>query len=319
MASTHLKIKLGISACLLGEKVRYDGGHKLDPFLKDTLGRFVEWVPVCPEVEFGLPVPREPMRLVGSPDAPRLVTVKTQVDRTDAMRAWAGQRVAELGKHDLSGFVFKSKSPSSGLYGVKVYGTSGPPAKKGVGIFAQEFVKRFPLVPAEDDGRLFDPGLRENFIERVFVYQRWQELTAGGLRPKDLVAFHTDHKLLVLAHSTRHYTELGRLVSSAGKTKPAELADAYLGLLMEGLRLTATRKKTTNVLHHVAGYFKKQLSPDEKQELQDVIGQYHRGLVPLVVPVVLLNHYVRKYDEPYLKRQYFLNPHPAELMLRNHA
>lgn len=313
------RIRIGISTCLLGEPVRYDGGHKLDHYLRDTLGRFVDWVPVCPEVESGLPVPREAMRLAGEKDAPRLVTARTGIDHTDMMEAWAKSGLLRLEREDLSGFVFKSRSPSSGMRGVKVYGPSGIPSHSGVGIFARAFMERFPLLPVEDEGRLQDPGLRENFIERVFVFHRWKQGIGNGGRLKDFVAFHTDHKYLILSHSTRHYTELGRLVAHAKEYRPEELRNTYLKTLMEGLKLIATVKKHTNVLQHITGYFKNALSPDEKQELLDVIGDYHKGLVPLVVPVTLLRHYVRKYDEPYLKRQYYLNPHPVELMLRNHV
>lgn len=313
------KIKLGISSCLLGEKVRYDGGHKLDHFLKDTLGRYVEWVAVCPEVEYGLPIPREAMHLVRSETRPRLVTSRTGIDHTDGMRRWAEKRLDELEKEDLCGFIFKSGSPSSGMRGVKVYNPSGIPARTGVGIFAGAFIERLPLMPVEDDGRLQNPSLRENFIERIFVFRKWKEMAGRGRSLKDLISFHTDHKLLILSHSPKHYTALGRLVAEAKKLKKEELYTRYPEILMEGLRLPATTKKNTNVLQHIAGYFKRQLSASEKQELVEIIGNYHSGLVPLVVPLVLINHYVKKYDEQYLLRQAYLNPHPAELMLRNHV
>jgi len=312
------KIKLGISSCLLGERVRYDGGHKLDHFIRDTLGLFIEWVPVCPEVESGLPVPREAMRLVGSPEAPRLVKSRSGDDYTDSMAGWAEKKLAEIAREDLCGFIFKSKSPSSGMRGVKVYGPSGIPSRAGVGIFARAFMEKFPHTPVEDDGRLCDPGLRENFIERIFVFKRWKDFTKKGT-VRDLIEFHTAHKLLVFAHSPKHYASLGSLVAHAKNYQIRVLQAEYLALLMEGLRLIATVKKNTNVLHHMAGYFKKQLQADEKKELLEVIEAYHKGLIPLIVPVTLMRHYVRKYDEAYLKRQLYLNPHPAELMLRNHV
>jgi uncharacterized protein YbgA (DUF1722 family)/uncharacterized protein YbbK (DUF523 family) len=313
------KIKVGISSCLLGEKVRYDGGHKLDHYLRDTLGRFVEWVPVCPEVESGLPVPREAMRLVGFAASPRLVTVRTGMDYTSQMLAWAGNRLGGLEKEDLCGFIFKSRSPSSGMRGVKVYGSSGAPLRSGVGIFAGAFMTRFPLVPVEDDGRLQDPSLRENFIERVFAFRRWKEFGSGGRSVQGLIEFHTRHKLLIMSHSPRHYSLLGNLVAQGGGYLGADLYDEYLMLLMDGLRMAATVRKHTNVLHHMMGYFKKRLAPQEKKEMIGVIEEYRNGLIPLVVPLVLLKHYVRMYDEPYLKKQYYLDPHPAELMLRNHV
>ena len=315
------KFRLGISACLLGEPVRYDGGHQLDRFITDTLGRYVEFVPVCPEVECGLGVPREAMRLVGDPDAPRLVTVRTKVDLTARLLTWAQKRVRELEQENLCGFIFKSKSPSSGMERVKVYpeAASGPPVTRGVGLFARLFMAHFPLLPVEDDGRLHDPVLRENFIDRLFVLQRWRELLAARPNPGDLVAFHTRHKLLILAHSPQHYRELGRLVARAGELPLPELCDLYQSRLMEALRLKATPKKNTNVLQHLMGYFKKDLTPDEKQELLEVIDHYHQGHVPLVVPITLINHYVRKYRQPYLQEQFYLHPHPLELQLRNHV
>ena len=313
------KIKLGISSCLLGEKVRYDGSHQLDAFLTGTLGRYVQWVPVCPEVEYGLPVPREAMRLVGSPQSPRLVTVRTGIDHTEGMMHWAQNRLSQLEKEDLCGFVFKSRSPSSGMRGVKVYTLSGIPSNQGVGIFAAAFMSQFPLMPVDDDGRLHDPALRENFIERIFVFKRWKEFKDNGGSLRDLIAFHSDHKLLILAHSPKHYIALGRLLAEGKKYRAEQLHRDYLAMLMEGLRSVATTKKNTNVLTHILGYFKKRLSQDDRHELLDVIETYHKGLVPLIVPIVLLKHYVRKHDEPYLRRQHYLNPHPLELMLRNHV
>ncbi len=313
------KIRLGISSCLLGEKVRYDGGHKLDHFLKDTLGRFVDWMPVCPEVEYGLPVPREAMHLVKAGDGPRLVTTRTGIDHTDGMRRWAVKRISELEKEDLCGFVFKSRSPSSGLRGVKVYGASGVPSGTGVGVFADAFVERFRLMPVEDDGRLQDLALRENFIERIFVFRRWKDLMRAGGKIKDMVDFHTDHKLLVLSHSTKHYRILGSMVASAKTYSPGKLHSEYIENLMEGLRLIATVRKNTNVLSHMMGYFRKLIPADERNELAEVIENYRRGIIPLIVPVTLIRHYVRKYSVTYLGRQYYLNPHPLELMLRNHV
>ncbi len=313
------RIKLGISSCLLGEKVRYDGGHKLDHYIRETLGRYVEWVPVCPEVGYGLPVPREAMRLVETAEGPRLMTSLTGVDHTEGMKKWAAGRLDELEKEGLCGFIFKSKSPSSGMRGVKVYHPAGVQVRTGVGIFAEAFMKRFPLMPVEDDGRLQDPALRENFIERVFVFRRWQEFQGSGGGIKDLVSFHTEHKLLILSHSINNYRVLGAMVAGAKRFRPDRLQLDYIENLMNGLRLLSTAKKNTNVLNHMLGYFRKMISADEKQELIEVIEDYHRGFVPLIVPVTLIKHYVRKYDERYLARQHYLNPHPVELMLRNHV
>jgi uncharacterized protein YbgA (DUF1722 family) len=261
------------------------------------------------------------MRLVGDPEAPRLVTVRTKVDLTGRMVTWARKRVEELEQEDLRGFIFKSKSPSSGMERVRVYPETGQgsPVLRGVGMFARIFMEHFPLLPVEEEGRLHDLALRENFIERIFVLQRWRELLAAGPNPGALVAFHTRHKLLIMAHSPNHYRELGRLVARAKEVPAPELYGHYQSRLMEGLRLKATPKKNTNVLQHLMGYFKKNLTADEKQELREVIEHYHQGYVPLVVPITLVNHYVRKYNQPYLKEQFYLHPHPLELQLRNHV
>ena len=312
-------ITLGISTCLLGEQVRYDGGHKLDRFLTDTLGSYVEYVPVCPEVECGFGIPRESLRLVGSPNAPRLVTSRTNEDHTERMLTWARGRVVELEKKGLCGFIFKSNSPSSGMERVRVYNEQGMPVKKGVSLFARTFMEHFPLIPVEEEGRLHDPSLRENFIERIFVFRRWRELLAQPKTLGRLVDFHTKHKLLILSHSPKHHQTMGKLVAEA-KGKPIrEVYETYQELLMGALKLKTTVKKNTNVLHHMIGYFKKQLSADEKQELLEIIDRYRQEYVPLIVPITLMNHYVRKYDQPYLKEQYYLNPHPIELQLRNHV
>jgi uncharacterized protein YbgA (DUF1722 family)/uncharacterized protein YbbK (DUF523 family) len=313
------KIRIGISACLLGEKVRYDGGHKLDRYITDTLGLYFEWVPVCPEVEYGLPVPRESMHLVGDPASPRIVTVRTGVDHTEGMKKWAADKLRKLDKEDLCGFIFKSKSPSSGIGGIKVYTLSGMPSNKGTGIFGGAFMRYFPLVPVIDDGRMHNPNLRESFIEQVFVYKRWKEFMEKDPKLGDLISFHTNLKLLILSHSPKHYSALGRLVAQSKKYQRDAVFSEYIKMLMDGLRLLATVKKNTNVLLHIAGYFKRQLPSEDKNELLEVIGQYHKGYVPLIVPMILINHYVRKFDEPYLKNQFYLNPHPIELMLRNHV
>jgi uncharacterized protein YbgA (DUF1722 family)/uncharacterized protein YbbK (DUF523 family) len=312
------KIKIGISACLTGKKVRYDGSHKHDHYITDTLGGYFDFIALCPEVEYGLPVPREPMRLTGAPEDPRLVTIHTGIDHTEGMKKWAKERLRELDKQELRGFIFKSRSPSSGMQRVKVYNEKGVPQMNGVGIFANAFINRFPLVPVIDEGRLNDPGLREAFIEKVFVFHRWLEFLKKGGSTKDLLEFHTNHKLLMLAHSLKHTTTLGRYIAGS-KGYTGQLNNVYIETMMEGLGLLATTKKNTNVLSHIMGYFKKQLTADEKQELLEIIENYHKGFIPLIVPVTMLNHYMRKYDEPYLKKQVYLNPNPLELMLRNHV
>ncbi|MFH1079166.1 MAG: DUF523 and DUF1722 domain-containing protein [Pseudomonadota bacterium] len=314
------KITLGISACLLGENVRYDGGHKHDRFLTDTLGEYVTYRPVCPEMECGLGVPRESMRLVGDPESPRLVTVRTRQDHTERMIRWARQRVAELEKEKLCGFIFKSDSPSSGMERVKVYKNGGMPQKSGVGLFARIFMEHFPLIPVEEEGRLHDPLIRENFIERVFTLKRWVECVGAGKSRARLVDFHIRHKLLILAHSEKHERIMGRMVAQGGdRSSLGGVYAQYQALLMEALRLKATPKKNANVLQHMMGYFKQQLSAAEKKELIGIIDQFRQECLPLIVPVTLIGHYVRKYDQPYLKIQVYLNPHPLDLQMRNHV
>ncbi len=313
------KIRIGISTCLLGENVRYNGGNALDRFLRDTLGKYVEYVPVCPEVECGFGIPRETFRLMGDPKQPRLVTSNTGVDHTDRIEAWARKRVSELENEDFCGFIFKSNSPSSGMERVKVHDHYGVPRKGGVGIFARIFMEHFPLIPVEEDSRLHDPILRENFIDRIFIFKRYREIMDDKILIRSLVDFHMRNKLLLMAHSPKHLKQMGYLVAHSGELSKSELIRQYEKLLMESMALKPSTAKHTNVLHHVMGYFKKNLSTDEKQELLEVIDEYRRGLIPLIVPVTLMNHYVRKYDESYLKEQTYLNPYPLELQLRNHV
>lgn len=311
-------ITIGVSACLLGEQVRYDGGHKHDRYITDTLGRFFNFLPICPEVECGLPTPREAMRLEGDPEAPRLMTRISRIDKTEQMKSYCDQRVRVMESADLCGFIFKKDSPSSGLHRVKVY-TNNVAVKSGRGLFADAIVRHFPLLPVEEEGRLNDADIRENFIERVFSYRRWKDFLLDNPTLGGLVEFHTAHKLLIMAHSTQYYREMGALVGNPHQLRKNELFERYEEQLMKALALQATVKKHTNVLMHIMGYFKKQLDHAEKQELLEVINQYHDRLVPLVVPLTLLKHYVNKYDQAYLKQQLYLSPHPAELMLRNHV
>jgi len=274
---------------------------------------------VCPEVECGFGIPRDTFRLVGDPNRPRLVIHKTGADHTERMEAWARKRVGELEKEDLCGFIFKSDSPSSGMERVKVYSDKGIPSKVGVGVFARIFMEHFPLTPVEEEGRLHDPVLRENFIERIFTCVRYCDIMEGTRQAGRLMNFHRANKLLLMAHSPKHLKEMGSLVAHAKEMPARELVERYEGLLMEAMALKPTAAKHENVLMHIMGYFKKDLGADEKQELLEVIGHYKRGLIPLIVPVTLLAHYVRKYNQSYLKEQTYLNPHPVELMLRNHV
>jgi uncharacterized protein YbgA (DUF1722 family)/uncharacterized protein YbbK (DUF523 family) len=313
-------IRLGISACLLGQEVRYNGGHKRDPFLVNDLGRYVEWVPVCPEVEVGLGVPRESMRLVGDPENPRLIAPRSNTDYTDRMVAWACNRVEELAEEKLCGFVFKKDSPSSGLYRVRVYNEHGMPQRVGIGLFPREVVRRFPLLPVEEEGRLHDARLRENFIDCIFTYHRWMTMLEDGGTPGSLVAFHTAQKLTLMAHSPSHYRQMGRLVAQAGTMPWAELTAQYVALLMEGMKVIATPGRNFNVLQHLMGFVKQALSQADKAELMSLMEDYRQGLVPLIVPLTLLKHHLRGPSVPeWVHVQVYLHPYPKELMLRNHV
>ncbi len=311
------KIRIGVSACLLGRKVRYDGQHKLDSYLVGTLSNWFEFVPVCPELEFGLGVPRETIRLEGDPENPRLVKTKSREDLTEPMRSFCRERVQGLLKENLGGYILKSRSPSCGMERVKVYSDKGMPSNKGVGIYAAALMQQFPLIPVEEEGRLNDPALRENFIVQVFTLARWRRMLAENNTRGGLVKFHEQHKYLLMAHSVPHYRSLGRITAAIkGRPLPAVQAE-YLEQLVEALRLRATVAKHVNVLQHLCGYFKKELDADEKLELQETIAHYQQGYIPLIVPITILNHYIRKYDEPYLKNQVYLKPGPTELRLRN--
>ena len=313
-------LRIGISSCLLGQEVRFDGGHKRDHFLTNVLGPHVEWVPVCPEVEVGMGTPRETLRLVRVEGTMRMVTTRTAIDHTDSMRNWARRRLEALAREDLSGYVLKKDSPSCGMERVKVYDAAGGmPSKDGRGIYADALLSRLPLLPVEEEGRLSDPRLRENFIERVFAYRRLKRLFSGRWTVGHLVAFHTAHKMSILAHSTTAYQELGRLVARAGGMPRAELREQYESLFMRTLALPATTRRHTNVLMHMSGHLKTLIDADSRQELATCIDEYRRGLVPLVVPVTLIRHHVRVHDVAYLKGQVYLEPHPRELMLRNHV
>jgi uncharacterized protein YbgA (DUF1722 family)/uncharacterized protein YbbK (DUF523 family) len=310
------KIQIGISSCLLGEEVRFDGGHKRDGYVMQTLGRYFEYVPVCPEVGIGMGIPRPPIRLEGDPDRPRAVGVRDKsMDVTKALEDYARGRVPELPA--ISGYILKSRSPSCGMARVKVYGEKGMPAGNGSGIYARVLMEELPLLPVEDEGRLHDPVLRENFVNRVYVYHRWQKLVAGGLTPGRLIAFHSDHKYMVMAHSQAAYERMGRLLSNLKGRDLQALGDAYVAELMTALKRRVSRKRHVNVLQHIMGYLRRTLTADEKAEMSEAIEAYRREEVPLVVPVTLIRHHFRRVPDPYIGRQLYLNPYPEPLGLRN--
>ncbi|MCA9673359.1 MAG: DUF523 and DUF1722 domain-containing protein [Myxococcales bacterium] len=316
-------IRIGISACILGQEVRYNGGHKLDRFIRDTLGAFVEFVPVCPEVDIGLGVPRETLRLVqddSDPDGePLMQAPKSGADHSKKMLRYAQRKVAELSKLDLCGYIVQKGSPSCGMERVRVYPRldGGMPRRDGRGLFTRVLMQKLPLLPVEEDGRLNDPLLRENFIERVFAYRRLRQLFAGRWTIGQLVSFHGSEKLLLMAHSPGK--ALGQLVAKAKAVPRAQLKDDYSRLFLETLARRSTVRKHVNVLQHIVGYFRKRLDDDSRREVHDLIEAYRNQLVPLVVPVTLIRHHVRKLEIDYLMGQSYLSPHPRELMLRNHA
>jgi uncharacterized protein YbgA (DUF1722 family)/uncharacterized protein YbbK (DUF523 family) len=308
-------VRVGISSCLLGEAVRFDGGHKRDSFLTGTLARFVEWVPVCPEVECGLGTPRESMRLVRTDAGIRLLTNKTGRDLTRQMDSYARRRVGQLDAEDLCGYVLKKDSPSCGFARVKVYDGNNCPARTGRGVFATRLAERFPSLPLEEEGRLSNPRIRENFVERVFAYRRIRNLFRGKWDLGTLVRFHTVHKLILMAHSPRIYNELGSLVARARSERRQDVERRYTEAFMAAMTLMATRGRHANVLHHIAGHFKVSLNREAKSELLAAIDDYRRGLVPLIAPVTLARHHVRTLNVSYLADQLYFEPLPKGLIL----
>jgi len=312
-------IKIGVSTCLLGQKVRFDAGHKHDRYITDILGDYFHFVPVCPELEVGMGVPRESVRLVGSLEAPRLVGTRTGADWTYRMLTYARQRVRRSDLLDLCGYILKKDSPSCGMERVKLYHESGLAERSAAGLYAKILMEQYPLLPVEEEGRLNDARIRDNFIERVFAYYRLRRLFASGFSRGALVAFHTANKYLILAHSPKHYTLLGRLAAEVKAHRPSEFREKYSALFMEALTIKATPKKHHNVMLHILGYLKTDLEPADKKYILGVLDDYRLGLVPLVVPLTLLRHYVAKQGVTYIADQIYLNPHPKELMLRNHV
>ncbi len=305
--------RLGISSCLLGEPVRFDGGHKRDPFLIDVLGRFVEWVPVCPEAEMGLGAPRPSLRLVTSEDGLRLVATDAGADHTEGMRRFAEQRLEELASTDLCGYVLKRASPSCGMERVKVYDAGGNLQQPARGLFAAALLERFPELPVEEEGRLNNPLLRDHFLERVFALHRLKRLFTPGWTPGDLVAFHSAHKLVLLAHSPQAYRDLGRLVATAGTADPEGLEAAYREGFLQAMAVRATTGRHINVLEHMLGYFKRDLGEASRADIHGAIADYRQGLVPLAVPKALIRHQAIGQRVDYLLGQVYLDPDLKEL------
>lgn len=336
------RLRLGVSSCLLGRNVRYDGGHKRDSFLMDTLNPYVEWVQVCPEIDIGLGTPRPPIRLEraarrgangsegnGGDDSSaagggvRLVMPDTGEDLTDRMTEYAERKVEVLREKRLAGYILKSKSPSCGMERVRLYDENGVPSRDGVGIYAAVLTHRMPTLPTEEEGRLNDPRLRENFISRIFARGRWLDLEAEGLTMHALTSFHARHKYLLMSRDPEGARKLGRLLGEAGtvssETEVAEVGAAYEAGLSDTLAHLPSRGRHTNVLQHLAGSVSDRIDDGDRAELTEAIHGYRSGLVPLIVPVTLLRHHIRRLEVEYLADQVYLEPHPHELMLLNHV
>jgi uncharacterized protein YbgA (DUF1722 family)/uncharacterized protein YbbK (DUF523 family) len=314
------KPRIGVSSCVFGQKVRYDGQHARDEFVQKTLHRFVEWVPVCPEVDIGMGVPREPVRLRGTQAVPRMVGQQSGTDWTDRMSAYAQQRVGQLEQQQIHGYIVKAKSPSCGMERVRVYGRgNGVHSVRGRGLFTRALMEASPCLPVEEDGRLHDMQLRENFITRVFAYQRWRALVSTRPTIARLVAFHARHKLLLLAHHEPSMRRLGRMVAEAKQHPISHVLDTYGHLFMDALGQHATSKTHANVLQHMLGHVSEYIDSETRQSVAQTISDFRRGYAPLLAPLVLIHHYVKRFHVAYLLDQVYLQPHPKELMLRNHA
>jgi uncharacterized protein YbgA (DUF1722 family)/uncharacterized protein YbbK (DUF523 family) len=307
------KIPIGISSCLLGQNVRFDGGHKRDSYITGTLSQYFEFHPFCPEMGIGLGTPRPTLHLEKIDNAVRCTGVKdSTVDVTERLRDYAEH---QKNLHaDLCGYILKKDSPSCGMEKVKIY-VNDIPNRKGVGIYAEEMMRNNPLLPVEEEGRLGDAVLRENFIQRVYVLYRWKLMVEAGLDAQSLTKFHARHKLIIMSHED--YREMGQLLAGVTKANALEIADQYILLLMKKLKKVASRKNHINVLQHIQGYLKKELNADDKAELCELIEAYRRGEVPLIVPLTLLKHHFRKCPDPYIEESYYMSPYPQELKLIN--
>lgn len=316
MGTDESKIPIGISSCLLGERVRYDGGHKGHSYITRTLGEYFDFKPFCPELAIGLGIPRKPIRLSRSDkgevrcieinDSSKNYTEKLN-ECADAQQTWQRQ---------LCGYILKKDSPSCGMERVKIW-DDVMPIREGVGVYADRMMQNVPYLPVEEEGRLGDAVLRENFIQRVFIMRRWHQLVADGLTLAGLIGFHARHKLIIMSHDQIYYQKLGRLVAAASKQDVAEKSKEYLLELMAGLKIRATRKNHVNVLQHIQGYLKNYLDKEDKQEMIQTIENYRTGMVPLIVPITLLNHFFRKHPNDYIENSWYMRPYPAELSLQN--
>lgn len=312
-------IPVGISQCLLGAHVRYDGSHKHSAYCTQTLSAWFDFVPVCPEMGIGMGAPRAAIHLQGSPGSDEIRAVgkrHKELDVTAALETYGQQKAAELPQ--LCGYILMGRSPSCGMERVRVYQENGNPlGKTSAGLYAREFMRLQPLLPVEEEGRLQDPPLRENFVTRVFAYRRWQDVLGSGLTAAKLQDFHARHKYLLLSHHQPAYRYLGRMVAHAHQRPLEDVAAEYVRIFMETLKTVASRQNHANVLLHLMGYLKNDIDAASKQELVELIHQYREGSLPLIAPLTLLRHHFQCHPNAYVDRQVYLEPHPPELMLRH--
>ena len=329
------QITLGISSCLLGHKVRYNGGHKRSSFCVNTLARFFHFEPICPELAIGLGIPREPIRLVGkladsslsaeksSSSAPgkklniRVVgTDNAELDVTDDLVQYGRQMAGQLSH--ICGYILMQKSPSCGMDRVKVYHQNGHPlGESAPGAYAGAFMDSCPLLPVEEEGRLHDPVLRENFFTRVYAYYSWQKMVLAQPSYNALVEFHAMYKYMIMAHYPQGYKRLGQIVARGRESSLPALLEEYFEAFMTALKRRANRKSHTNAMMHILGYVKKSVAGKERNQLLTLIEEYRQGMVPLIAPMTMLRHFIENHGSPYIQKQTYLTPHPDQLGLRN--
>jgi uncharacterized protein YbgA (DUF1722 family)/uncharacterized protein YbbK (DUF523 family) len=309
------KIPVGVSSCLVGEKVRFDGGHKQNRYILDTLGQFFRFRPFCPEMAIGLGVPRETIRLVSIDGRTEAVGNKNR--HLNFTRPLIQSAEDQAGWHaEIFGYIVKKDSPSCGMERVRVY-QGEVPKRDGRGLYTQTMMRNFPSLPVEEEGRLGDPVLRESFVKRVIIYKRWHDMLADGLSWAALTDFHASHKLILYSHNQQLGRELGRELAASRDRPIAEYAKQYIEQMMTILKITAKRSNHVNVLEHIRGYLKHELDKDDKRELTESIENYRLGLLPLIVPITLLRHHFRRHPDPYIEQSRYMQPHPDELMLLN--
>ena len=311
------KIPVGISSCLLGEKVRYDGGHKNNSYVGKTLGQYFDLQSFCPELDIGLGIPRKPIRLSrkGSDVISCIPVDSPEPDFTDALAESANEK--KQWHSTLCGYILKKDSPSCCMELVKIW-DDVMPIREGVGIYAGKMMENLPYLPVEEEGRLGDAVLRENFIQRVFIMRRWKQLQEQGMTLNGLLTFHARHKLIIMSHNQSYNRELGQMLAAVRKDNVGDVVDEYLLKLMRTLKIPATRGNHVNVLQHIQGYLKKPLDADDKLELTETVGKYRLGQLPLIVPITLLNHFFRKHPDEYIANSWYMNPYPEEMSLQNY-